>query len=85
MESAFLLFFSDFIDLSNLTHQHFHLDFTDKLFILVAVAKSKDLAARNSLSSEGGYLLKNKNTIVPDTLRKMLLCTNFKLLYMNVL
>lgn len=46
--SAFLLCFSDFIDLSNLTHQHFHLDFADKLFILVAVAKSKDLAARKS-------------------------------------
>lgn len=46
--AAFLLCFSDFIDLSNLTHQHFHLDNTDKLFILVAVAKSKDLAARSS-------------------------------------
>lgn len=48
--------------------QHFHLDITDKLFILVAVAKSKDLAARNSLSSEGGYLLKQKSTIITVTL-----------------
>lgn len=74
------LCFSDFIDLSNLTHQHFHLDITDKLFILVAVAKSKDLAARNSLSSEGGHLLKKQSTIIP----KMLPCTNFKPLYINV-
>lgn len=60
--AAFLVFLSDIIDLSNLTHQHFHLDIIDKLFILVAVAKSKDLAARNSPSSEGGYLLQ-KSTI----------------------
>lgn len=45
---AFLPCLSDFIDLSNLTHQHFHLDFTDMLFIVVAVAKSTDLTARNS-------------------------------------
>lgn len=52
LAAAFLLCLSDFIDLSNLTHQHFHLDITDMLLILDAVAKSKDLTA---LSSERDY------------------------------
>ena len=61
MERKELPSLSDFIDLSYLSHQHFHPDITDKLFILVAVAKSKDLAGINSLSSEGGgYLLKQR-------------------------
>lgn len=76
------LCFSDFIDLSNLTHQHFHLDITDKLFILAPVAKCKDLAGRNSLSSEGGYLLKQRSIIVTVTLTNTLLTsTNCIMLY----
>lgn len=54
-------------------HQHFHPDITDELFVLVAVAKSKDLAARQlTVLSGGGYLLEHKSTIFTVTLTKTL-------------
>lgn len=45
LAAAFSLCLSDSIDLSNLAQQHFHLDITDMLLILDAVAKSNGLTA----------------------------------------
>ena len=69
-------------------HQHFHPDITDELFFLVAVAKSKDLAARKLtvLSGGGGiftgtqehnyYCYTDKNTV-----SSYLLLCGFPLIY----
>lgn len=67
LEAAFLLCLSDFIDLSNLTHQQFQLDITDMLLILDAVAKSKDFIVLRE-----GILKKQKSMILLVTLTQRL-------------